>query len=126
MPPAAITGHSTAATICGTMRHFEKFVGSIGPSARVAIPTWRFAMVVVRLGRRFLVVHERKHERRWYLPAGRVEPGETIVAAAARETLEESGRRVVIEGVLRVELDDPSRPRRLAPRARRRDESQIP
>lgn len=71
--------------------------------ARVAIPTWFFAMVVVRLGRRFLVVRERKHEQRWYLPAGRVEPGEAIVDAAVRETVEESGLHVVIEGVLRVE-----------------------
>lgn len=71
--------------------------------SREAIPTWFFAMVVVRLGRRFLVVHERKHGQRWYLPAGRVEPGETLVQAAIRETLEESGVPVVIEGVLRVE-----------------------
>ncbi len=71
--------------------------------ARVAIPTWFFAMVVVRLGRRFLVVRERKHGQGWYLPAGRVEARETLDAAAVRETLEESGLRVVIEGVLRVE-----------------------
>lgn len=71
--------------------------------ARVAIPTWFFAMVVVRLGRRFLVVRERKHGQGWYLPAGRVEAREDLAAAAVRETLEESDLRVVIEGVLRVE-----------------------
>ncbi|MFO0624484.1 MAG: NUDIX domain-containing protein [Polyangiales bacterium] len=71
--------------------------------AREAIPTWFFAMVVVRLGRRFLVVRERKHGQGWYVPAGRVEAGETLDAAAVRETLEESGVPVVIEGVLRVE-----------------------
>jgi ADP-ribose pyrophosphatase YjhB (NUDIX family) len=71
--------------------------------AREAIPTWFFAMVVVRLGRRFLVVHELKHGQLWYLPAGRVEPGETIVDAAVRETLEESGLRVTVESVLRIE-----------------------
>ncbi len=60
-------------------------------------------MAVVRLGPRFLVVHEAKHGQRWYLPAGRVEPGETFFEAAARETLEETGVPVVVEGVLRVE-----------------------
>lgn len=71
--------------------------------ARTPIPSWYFALVVVRLGRRFLVVRERKHGQFWYLPAGRVEPGERLVEAARRETLEESGIPVVIEGVLRVE-----------------------
>jgi phosphatase NudJ len=71
--------------------------------SREAIPTWFFAMVVVRLGRRFLVAHERKHGQRWYLPAGRVEPGETIVDAAVRETYEETGVRVKVDALLRVE-----------------------
>lgn len=71
--------------------------------SREAIPTWFFALVVVRLGDRFLVVHERKHGQLWYLPAGRVEPGETIFQAAERETLEETGVAVAVDGVLRVE-----------------------
>lgn len=70
---------------------------------RVSIPTWYFALVVVRLGRRFLVVQEKKNGQRWYLPAGRVEPGESLIKAARRETLEESGIPVVIEGILRIE-----------------------
>jgi phosphatase NudJ len=73
------------------------------PSGREPIPTWFFALVVVRRGERFLVVHERKHGQRFYLPAGRVEPGERMVDAARRETLEETGVPVVIEGILRVE-----------------------
>lgn len=72
-------------------------------SRREPIPTWYFAVVVVRLGHRFLLVHERKHGQHWYLPAGRVEPGETFVEAAERETLEESNVPVVIEHVLRIE-----------------------
>lgn len=71
--------------------------------AREGIPTWFFAMVVVRLGHRFLVVREQKHGQLWYLPAGCVEPGETIVEAAVRETLEESGVPIEVEGLLRVE-----------------------
>lgn len=71
--------------------------------ARDAVPTWFFALVVVRRGDQFLVVHERKHGQLWYLPAGRAEPGETLVQAAERETREETGVRIVVEGVLRIE-----------------------
>jgi len=70
---------------------------------RDPIPTWFFALTIVRLGRRFLVVRERKHGQRWYLPAGRVEPGERLVDAARRETLEESGVSIVVEGMVRLE-----------------------
>ncbi len=71
--------------------------------ARDPIPTWCFSIVVVRRADQFLLVHERKHGQLWYLPAGRVEPGETFEAAARRETLEESGIPVQIVGVLRME-----------------------
>ncbi|EYF05053.1 Hypothetical protein CAP_3643 [Chondromyces apiculatus DSM 436] len=60
-------------------------------------------MAVVKLGRRFLVVRERKHGQLWYLPAGRVEAGESFAEAALRETLEEGGIPIVLEGILRVE-----------------------
>ncbi len=60
-------------------------------------------MVVVRRGDEYLLVHERGHGQTWYLPGGRVEPGERIVDAAVRETLEEAGVRAQILGVLRVE-----------------------
>lgn len=71
--------------------------------ARPSIPTWFFALVVVRLGHRFLIVRESKHEQLWYLPAGRAEPGETLIETARRETLEETGVPVVVEGILRFE-----------------------
>lgn len=67
------------------------------------IPSWYSVLVVVRLGPRFLVVHERRHGQLWYLPAGRVEPGETFQTAASRETIEEAGIPIVLDGVLRVE-----------------------
>jgi 8-oxo-dGTP pyrophosphatase MutT (NUDIX family) len=71
--------------------------------AREPIPTWSFAVVVVRRDDQFLLVHECKHGQLWYLPAGRVEPGETFQAAACRETLEEAGIPIRIQGILRVE-----------------------
>ena len=71
--------------------------------ARDPIPTWCFSLAVVRKGRRFLVVQERKHGQLWFLPAGRVEPGESFVEGAERETLEETGVPITVEGILRVE-----------------------
>ncbi|MEX1366556.1 MAG: NUDIX domain-containing protein, partial [Nannocystaceae bacterium] len=71
--------------------------------AREPLPTWTFALVVVRLGPRFLLVQERKHGGTWYLPAGRIEPGETIAQGAVRETMEEAGIEVILDGVLRVD-----------------------
>jgi ADP-ribose pyrophosphatase YjhB (NUDIX family) len=71
--------------------------------ARDPIPSWFFAMVVVRSGDRFLLVEESQHGGGWYLPAGRVEPGESFAAAAHRETLEEAGIPVELEGVLAVQ-----------------------
>ena len=71
--------------------------------SRQAIPTWFFVLVVVRDGDRFLVIRETKHGQLWYLPAGRVEPGETLAEAAHRETMEESGVHIVLEGVLKVQ-----------------------
>lgn len=70
---------------------------------RAPIPTWFFALVVVRQGDRFLLVHEAKHGQGWYLPAGRVESGEILTEAAMRETLAETGVPLVLDGILRVE-----------------------
>jgi phosphatase NudJ len=70
---------------------------------REPIPTWCFALVVVRKGDRFLLVQESKYGEPWYLPAGRVEAGELFAAAAVRETLEEAGIPVRVTGVIRVE-----------------------
>ncbi len=71
---------------------------------RDPIPTHFFSLTVVRLGHRFLLVHERKHGQLWYLPAGRMERTERFEDAALRETLEESGVRVALDGVLRLEV----------------------
>lgn len=72
--------------------------------ARPPIPSYFYALVVVRKGDRFLLVDELHKKGGWYLPAGRAEAGEDVCDAARRETLEESGVPVVLDGILRVEL----------------------
>jgi phosphatase NudJ len=71
--------------------------------SRDPIPTWFFVLVVVRDGDRFLLVQENKKGQPWYIPAGRVEPGESLIEAAEREALEESGVPVEVERVIRVD-----------------------
>lgn len=71
--------------------------------ARDPLPTYCFALVVVRKHDRFLLVHEHNRDKEWYLPAGRVEAGESFNDAAVRETLEEAGVPVRLTGIIRVE-----------------------
>ncbi len=71
--------------------------------AREAMPAWFYALVVVRRGDRFLLVEETDHGGGWYLPAGRVEPGESLTDAALREVREEAGIDVRLTGVYRCE-----------------------
>ena len=55
------------------------------------------AVVRDREGRLLLVRRGTEPGRgRWSVPGGRVEPGESATAAAAREVLEETGVRVVV------------------------------
>jgi phosphatase NudJ len=62
------------------------------------IPTTFVVLVVVPHDGRYLVVEER--DGTWYLPAGRVEPGESLTAAAIRETAEEAGVTVGLRGLI--------------------------
>ena len=71
--------------------------------ARDPLELHAFALVLVRRDQRVLVVRETRHGGGWYLPAGRVEPGESLMDAAVRETLEEAGVPITLEGVVRVE-----------------------
>jgi phosphatase NudJ len=71
--------------------------------ARTPIPTWYFAMAVVRLGHRFLMTQEKKYGSTWSIPGGRVEPGESLADACLREVVEETGVPVRLDGILRVE-----------------------
>jgi 8-oxo-dGTP pyrophosphatase MutT (NUDIX family) len=65
-------------------------------------PTWAIALVVVRDEDRFVLVNESR-ERGWYLPAGRVEHGETLMHGAVREVREEAGLEVELDGIIRIE-----------------------
>lgn len=70
---------------------------------RTPIPTWYFALVVVRRGHRFLLTQEQKYGSTWSIPGGRVEPGESLTDAAVREVLEETGVPIRLDGILRIE-----------------------
>lgn len=59
--------------------------------------------MIVRAENRFVLVQERKHRERWYLPAGRLEAGETFADAAVREVREEAGLEVKLTGLVRME-----------------------
>jgi len=62
-----------------------------------------FVLAVVPYEGRYLVIEER--DGTWYLPAGRVEPGENLVAAVVRETIEEAKQLVGVLGVLAIDHD---------------------
>lgn len=64
------------------------------------------ATVIERDGR-FLLVEERADDRSALVinqPAGHLEPNESLVEAATRETFEETGWHVVVEGLVGVGL----------------------
>ncbi len=65
------------------------------------IPTALVVLVVVPHQGRFLVVEE--CDGTFYLPAGKVEPGENLIAAAVRETAEEAGVAIGLRGLLGVD-----------------------
>jgi ADP-ribose pyrophosphatase YjhB (NUDIX family) len=60
---------------------------------------------IVERNNRFLMVYEEADGKKVYnQPAGHLEPHETLSEAAMRETLEETGWRVAITGLLGVNL----------------------
>lgn len=71
--------------------------------SRDPIPTWFFVLVVVSDGDKYLLVQERLRDNPWCIPAGLVEPGESLIEAAERETLEEAGIPIVVDNVIRID-----------------------
>jgi ADP-ribose pyrophosphatase YjhB (NUDIX family) len=67
------------------------------------ILTWFIVLVAVRMGDRWLLVQETKNGYPWHLPSGRVDPGESFLDAALRETLEETGISIHLDGIVRIE-----------------------
>ncbi|KAL9653842.1 hypothetical protein ABK040_012903 [Willaertia magna] len=67
-------------------------------------PTYAFALVVVRnpLTGKYLLVEESCNQGYW-LPGGRVDPGERFEEAAIRETIEEAGIEITLKGIIRIE-----------------------
>ena len=60
-----------------------------------------FVLGVIARDDHYLVVQER--DGSWYLPAGKVEEGENLIAAMVRETVEEAGQLVGLRGLLAID-----------------------
>jgi 8-oxo-dGTP pyrophosphatase MutT (NUDIX family) len=60
-----------------------------------------FVLGVIAKDGTYLVVQER--DGSWYLPAGRVEQGENLMAAMVRETIEEAGQLVGLHGLIAID-----------------------
>lgn len=67
--------------------------------------TYIVACVLVNENNEVLMIQEAKKScaGKWYLPAGRMEAGETIINAACREVLEETGLQITVTTLLGVE-----------------------
>lgn len=72
---------------------------------RVPVPVYACVLVLIEDNGRYLLVQEAKpeHGYPWCIPAGSVEPGESIAEAAQRETLEETGLVIEPRQILRIE-----------------------
>lgn len=83
----------------------------IQPSASDFVPvlgktvTYIVACILINENNEVLMIQEAKQScaGKWYLPAGRMENGETIVDAAKREVLEETGLEISVTTLLGVE-----------------------
>jgi 8-oxo-dGDP phosphatase len=72
---------------------------------RTAVPIYGVVLILVENDCRYVLIQQAMPERGhpWYIPAGVIEPGESIVQAVKRETLEEAGLIVEPRCLLRIE-----------------------
>jgi ADP-ribose pyrophosphatase YjhB (NUDIX family) len=72
---------------------------------RTPLQAFLFVLVVVHHEDKFLLIQEAGGPNRgkWYLPAGGVQPGESLAEAAIRETHEEAGINVIPKAILWME-----------------------
>lgn len=71
--------------------------------SRMPLPTYTFALVVVKSGRKVALVRDKRDGVAWSLPSGRVEEGEELLAAARRHAAADTGVPVELEGILRLQ-----------------------
>lgn len=75
----------------------------VSDNAAMSFPATLVVLVVVAHEGQYLVVQEQ--DGSWYLPAGRVEGGESLLAAAVRETAEEAGIAIEPAGILGLDQE---------------------
>lgn len=83
------------------------------PPTAQADATIRVLAAVVRRGDRYLLCRRpagKRHGGCWEFPGGKVDPGETSLAAVRRELREELGVEVAVVGPPRFERRDPGSP----------------
>lgn len=85
------------------MESLEKDEGHDVP--RIPVPITAVVLVLIEDNGRYVLIQEQMAERGypWCIPAGCVEPGETLIEAVKRETREESGLIVEPRQILRIE-----------------------
>jgi phosphatase NudJ len=73
--------------------------------SRTPLQAFIFVLIVVQHKERFLLIQEAGGPNRgkWYLPAGGVEPGESLIDAAIREAREEAGIDITPQSILWIE-----------------------
>lgn len=72
-------------------------------TSRTGCPTWNYAVVICRNREGKFVAVNDVADRGWWVPGGRVEPGENFHQAAIRKTKNGAGIDVEIKGIMRIE-----------------------